>query len=71
VTEAGWNRCTDPGAMLDFLRSSGRVTDRKLRLLAVACCRQAWHRLPKAESRHAVELAEAAADDRRLMHGLR
>jgi hypothetical protein len=35
MTEAEWLACTDPDKMLAFLR--GRVSDRKLRLFALAC----------------------------------
>jgi hypothetical protein len=31
VTEAEWDSCTDPKAMLEFLLDNGRASDRKLR----------------------------------------
>ena len=40
MTEAQWLACADPTPMLHFVR--GRASERKLRLFAVACCRQAW-----------------------------
>jgi len=56
MTEQGWLASADPIAMLDTLsecrRIDGeqvgdlpRVSARKLRLFAVACCRQVWHLL--------------------------
>jgi hypothetical protein len=58
MTEHEWLTCTDPTQMLDFLR--GKVTDRKLRLFGVACCREIWDWLN--DSRKAVEIAEQYAD---------
>jgi hypothetical protein len=59
MTEAEWLASTDPEKMLEFLQ--GRVSDRKLRLFAVACCRRIWHLIPEEVGRRAVELAEGYA----------
>jgi hypothetical protein len=60
MTKQEWMACTDPAPMLGFLR--GKVSDRKLRLFACACCRNIWHLLTDHHGRAAVEGAECYAD---------
>jgi hypothetical protein len=38
MTEAEWLECAEPGPLLDFL--GARASERKLKLLACACCRR-------------------------------
>lgn len=62
MTEAEWQQCTDPRAMLAHLRNIGKGTDRKLRLFAVACCRGVWDWMTDIRSRRGVLTAERFAD---------
>jgi hypothetical protein len=62
VTESGWLTSADAQAMLAFLQGSGRASDRKFRLFAVACCRSVWPHYRDEASRKAVEVAEGFSD---------
>src|SRR5262245_40305117 len=44
MTETEWLASTNPQPMLAHL--SGRVSERRLRSFAAACCRRVWHLLP-------------------------
>ena len=62
MTESEWLECTDPTPMLLFMR--GQSSDRKLRLIALACCRRMWHLLSDERSRSALERGELLAEKR-------
>src|SRR5262245_16825017 len=64
MTEAEWLACDDPRWILEHLR--GKASARKMRLLAVACCRRIYHVLTDPRSRHLVDLIEQTADDSSL-----
>ena len=71
MTEQEWLTCNDPTPMLEFLR--GKASDRKLRLLAVACHERIWHLLKdKADCRRTIQFAIRFADGgatRNELHG--
>jgi hypothetical protein len=60
VTEKEWLACATPLYMLNA--RAERISDRKLRLFAVACCRRVWDRLPEGRHRDVVDLAERHAE---------
>ncbi len=61
MTEVEWLAGNDPEPMLSYLQQQ-HASERKLRLLSCACCRQIWHLLPDPRSRRAVAVAERYAD---------
>ncbi len=61
MTEEEWLSGTDPRPMLGFLR--GKVSDRKLRLFACACCHRFFQdRITDARTRECLAGVEAYAD---------
>ena len=63
MTGDDWARCSDPVLMVEYLRSRGRLSDRKERLLACHLLRRFEDRLPDVAV-DAVALAERYADGR-------
>jgi hypothetical protein len=68
MTEAEWQGCADPVSLLAFLE--GKVSERKLRLFACACCRRVERFLVDRRSRQLIEVSELFADGRSTAHRL-
>ena len=62
MTEQDWLSCTDPQQMLEILRASGKLPERKARLFSVAVCRQLWRLLADKDSRKALDVVERYAE---------
>jgi hypothetical protein len=60
MTEQEWLTCDRFGDMVEFVR--GRMTARKKRLFAVACCRRVWSFMPNDQCYQAINIAELHAD---------
>jgi hypothetical protein len=69
MTEAEWLANQYPYSMVHFL--IGKATERKLRLLAVACCRRIIHLVEDEQSRLAIEVFEQYADNQASEEQLR
>src|SRR5262245_24147657 len=61
MTSEEWLACTDPVSMLLAIRDI--VSDRKMRLFAIACCRRIWDRITDPSCRAAVEFAEESVEE--------
>jgi hypothetical protein len=63
MTEEEWLVASRPLKLLGSIRD--RLTDRKLRLFACACCRRVWHLLPDPANRDLVAAVEDRPDGTR------
>jgi hypothetical protein len=62
VREKTWLACKDPERLIEFL--GARVSDRQLRLFALACIRRGWHFVTDKRIPKLVALLEDVADGR-------
>ncbi len=60
MDEQRWLTSDNPSEMMAYVQD--KVSPRRLRLFACACCRMVWHLLTDERSRRAVEVAERYAD---------
>lgn len=60
MTESEWNDCADPAFMYDLVRRT--VSERKLRLIACACCRRVQHLVRGFSTPIILDLAERMAE---------
>src|SRR5262245_3989903 len=60
MTEAEWLVSEHPTPMWWFIE--GKASERRLRLIACACCRRIWHLLTEDRSKQCIEAAEKLAD---------
>jgi len=60
MTEAEWLACSDPRRVVSFVWH--RMSGRKLRLFAVACCHRVWRLIRHDRCRGLVQAAEKFAD---------
>jgi hypothetical protein len=68
VTRTEWAEATGPGDILDAFGKA--MSERKLRLFAIACCRRLW-RLIDEKDRRGMEVGELYADGNRCQQTLR
>ncbi len=61
MNESEWLSCADPKPMLDFVTE--KVSDRKRRLFACACCRRTQKMMTDARNRMGVDVTEKYADE--------
>ena len=69
MNETSWLSCSNPHELLTSLAERGLTSDRKLRLFAVARCRQIWHLLPE-DVQSIVDMSEWFADGQATVHEL-
>ena len=58
MTPDEWDNAKDPYQMLEFLKRTGRLTDRKVLLFGVSCCRRIRPWLSDESSWRAVEVMQ-------------
>lgn len=62
MTEEEWLKSAETIPMLQYI--DAKVSDRKMQLLAVGCCRRIWHRIFDQRSHAAVKMTERFIEGR-------